>query len=126
VYLINSYLTLQYMFVLLVLPCLVLAYLGQAAFLIANQKSSEHVFFSSIPSKLDVVEHLACLTSSHGYILITLLQYSNTRCLNQLCSVFFNLSEGLATSTYFMLAFLRRWSFLACFLSGESGCTNCQ
>lgn len=60
-YLISSYFTLQYMFVLLVLPCLVLAYLGQAAFLIANQKSSEQVFFSSIPSKLDVVEHLAYL-----------------------------------------------------------------
>jgi K+ transporter len=47
------------MFVLLVLPCLILAYLGQAAFLIANPKSSEQVFFSSIPSKQNVPDHLA-------------------------------------------------------------------
>lgn len=73
------------MFVLLVLPCLVLAYLGQAAFLIANQKSSEQVFFSSIPSKLDVSEHLAYLPFSHGYIPIMLLQYVNCRWLNELC-----------------------------------------
>jgi hypothetical protein len=61
-FLVNTYVihfTLQYMFVLLVLPCLVLAYLGQAAFLIANPKSSEQVFFSSIPSKLNVADHLA-------------------------------------------------------------------
>lgn len=117
------------MFVFLVLPCLVLAYLGQAAFLIANQKSSEQVFFSSIPSKLDGAEHLAYLPFSHGYFPIMLLQYVNSRCLNQLCFLlvfFFNLSGGLATSTYFMLASLCRWSFLACFLSGESRCTNCQ
>jgi KUP system potassium uptake protein len=43
---------------LLVLPCLVLAYLGQAAFLIANQNSSKQIFFSSIPSKF---EHSALL-----------------------------------------------------------------
>ncbi|CAD6259667.1 unnamed protein product [Miscanthus lutarioriparius] len=58
----------QYMFVLLVLPCLVLAYLGQAAFLIANQKSSEQVFFSSIPSgvfwPVFLVANLAALIAS--------------------------------------------------------------
>ncbi|WVZ87070.1 hypothetical protein U9M48_033765 [Paspalum notatum var. saurae] len=58
----------QYMFVLLVLPCLVLAYLGQAAFLIANQKSSELVFFSSTPSgffwPIFLVANLAALIAS--------------------------------------------------------------
>ncbi|CAL5025508.1 unnamed protein product [Urochloa decumbens] len=58
----------QYMFVLLVLPCLVLAYLGQAAFLIANPKSSEQVFFSSIPSgvfwPVFLVANLAALIAS--------------------------------------------------------------
>jgi K+ transporter len=49
------------MFALLVLPCLVLAYLGQGAFLIANQNSSEQIFFSSIPSKADIAEHLPIL-----------------------------------------------------------------
>ncbi|KAL6652048.1 hypothetical protein ACP70R_010973 [Stipagrostis hirtigluma subsp. patula] len=58
----------QSMFVLLVLPCLVLAYLGQAAFLIANQNSSEQIFFSSIPSgafwPVFLVANLAALIAS--------------------------------------------------------------
>ncbi|XP_039819547.1 probable potassium transporter 15 isoform X4 [Panicum virgatum] len=58
----------QYMFMLLVLPCLVLAYLGQAAFLIANPKSSEQVFFSSIPIgvfwPVFLVANLAALIAS--------------------------------------------------------------
>ncbi|KAG1326362.1 hypothetical protein COCNU_01G002960 [Cocos nucifera] len=37
-------------FVFLVLPCLLLGYLGQAAFLMENLTTSEQVFFSSIPS----------------------------------------------------------------------------
>ncbi|MQL97881.1 hypothetical protein Taro_030578 [Colocasia esculenta] len=37
-------------FIFLVLPCLLLGYLGQAAFLMANQSETEQVFFSSIPS----------------------------------------------------------------------------
>ncbi|TVU15801.1 hypothetical protein EJB05_39339 [Eragrostis curvula] len=58
----------QYMFLLLVFPCLVLAYLGQAAFLIANQNSSEQIFFSSIPSgafwPVFLVANLAALIAS--------------------------------------------------------------
>ncbi|KAL6843720.1 hypothetical protein ACP4OV_026291 [Aristida adscensionis] len=58
----------QSMFMLLVLPCLVLAYLGQAAFLIANQKSSELIFFSSIPTgafwPVFLVANLAALIAS--------------------------------------------------------------
>lgn len=46
------YLTcLQLTFVLLVLPCLLLGYLGQAAYLMANQTGADQVFFHSIPSK---------------------------------------------------------------------------
>ncbi|ONK60984.1 uncharacterized protein A4U43_C08F24780 [Asparagus officinalis] len=41
--------SIQKMFVFLVLPCLVLGYLGQAAFLMQNQNASEQVFFSSVP-----------------------------------------------------------------------------
>uniref|UniRef100_A0A0E0KV13 Potassium transporter n=1 Tax=Oryza punctata TaxID=4537 RepID=A0A0E0KV13_ORYPU len=58
----------QSMFVLLVLPCLVLAYLGQGAFLIANQNSSEQIFFSSIPSgvfwPVFLIANLAALIAS--------------------------------------------------------------
>lgn len=40
----------QLTFILLVLPCLLLGYLGQAAFLMANQSEIEQIFFTSIPS----------------------------------------------------------------------------
>lgn len=42
---------LQLTFVFLVLPCLLLGYLGQAAYLMANQSGADQVFFHSIPSK---------------------------------------------------------------------------
>lgn len=44
--------SLQLTFVLLVLPCLMLGYLGQAAYLMENPDGAEQAFFSSIPSKL--------------------------------------------------------------------------
>lgn len=40
----------QVTFVFLVLPCLLLGYLGQAAFLMENLTQNEQIFFSSIPS----------------------------------------------------------------------------
>ncbi|KAG6532381.1 hypothetical protein ZIOFF_006221 [Zingiber officinale] len=40
----------QLTFVFLVLPCLLLGYLGQGAFLLENLTQNEQVFFSSIPS----------------------------------------------------------------------------
>ncbi|ONH90547.1 hypothetical protein PRUPE_8G060500 [Prunus persica] len=40
----------QLTFVLLVLPCLMLGYLGQAAYLMENPDGAEQAFFSSIPS----------------------------------------------------------------------------
>ncbi|XP_072951491.1 potassium transporter 7-like [Typha angustifolia] len=40
----------QLTFMFLVLPCLLLGYLGQAAFLMENLTANEQVFFSSIPS----------------------------------------------------------------------------
>ncbi|KAF6140657.1 hypothetical protein GIB67_013950 [Kingdonia uniflora] len=40
----------QLTFVFLVLPCLLLGYLGQAAFLMKNQDKYEQVFFSSVPN----------------------------------------------------------------------------
>ncbi|XP_062077124.1 potassium transporter 7-like [Humulus lupulus] len=39
----------QLTFVFLVLPCLLLGYLGQAAYLMANQTGADQVFFHSIP-----------------------------------------------------------------------------
>ncbi|KAJ3698504.1 hypothetical protein LUZ61_002209 [Rhynchospora tenuis] len=42
--------SIQYTLALFVLPCLLLGYFGQAAFLIANQSTSQQIFFSSIPS----------------------------------------------------------------------------
>ncbi|KAF7010693.1 hypothetical protein CFC21_025077 [Triticum aestivum] len=58
----------QFMFVLLVLPCLVLAYLGQAAFLIASEKTPEHIFFASIPGNafwpVFLLANLAALIAS--------------------------------------------------------------
>lgn len=45
--------SLQLTFVFLVLPCLILGYLGQAAYLIQNPAAAEQAFFSSIPSKTD-------------------------------------------------------------------------
>ncbi|ERN11391.1 hypothetical protein AMTRI_Chr04g244620 [Amborella trichopoda] len=39
----------QITFVFLVLPCLLLGYLGQAAFLMENQTKAEQVFFASVP-----------------------------------------------------------------------------
>ena len=44
----------QLTFVFLVFPCLLLGYLGQAAFLMENLSQNEQVFFSSIPSKLEL------------------------------------------------------------------------
>jgi hypothetical protein len=44
--------SLQLTFVCLVLPCLMLGYLGQAAYLIENPNAADQAFFSSIPSKL--------------------------------------------------------------------------
>lgn len=40
----------QLTFIFLVLPCLLLGYLGQAAFLMENPTQNEQVFFSSMPS----------------------------------------------------------------------------
>ncbi|KAK6916120.1 Potassium transporter [Dillenia turbinata] len=42
--------SIQLAFVFLVLPCLLLGYLGQAAYLMENQGNYEQVFFSSVPS----------------------------------------------------------------------------
>ncbi|XP_038987770.1 probable potassium transporter 14 isoform X2 [Phoenix dactylifera] len=40
----------QFTFMFLVLPCLLLGYLGQAAFLMENLTENQQIFFSSIPS----------------------------------------------------------------------------
>ncbi|KAF3785600.1 Potassium transporter 7 [Nymphaea thermarum] len=44
----------QATFIFLVLPCLMLGYLGQAAFLMKNLDKSEQVFFSSVPGKSNI------------------------------------------------------------------------
>ncbi|PKA52584.1 Potassium transporter 7 [Apostasia shenzhenica] len=60
----------QLTFVLLVLPCLLLGYLGQAAFLMENPSQNEQVFFSSIPSgtfwPVVVIAMIAALIASRA------------------------------------------------------------
>lgn len=50
---------LQLTFVFLVLPCLLLGYLGQAAYLMENHAGdvAEQAFFSSVPSRLRATSH---------------------------------------------------------------------
>ncbi|CAN6466792.1 unnamed protein product [Victoria cruziana] len=58
----------QATFIFLVLPCLMLGYLGQAAFLMKNLDKSEQVFFSSVPDgafwPVFVIANIAALIAS--------------------------------------------------------------
>ncbi|PQM32552.1 potassium transporter 7 [Prunus yedoensis var. nudiflora] len=60
----------QLTFVLLVLPCLMLGYLGQAAYLMENPAAAEQAFFSSIPSgvfwPVFLVANIAALIASRA------------------------------------------------------------
>ncbi|PQQ01087.1 potassium transporter 7 [Prunus yedoensis var. nudiflora] len=60
----------QLTFVLLVLPCLMLGYLGQAAYLMENPAAAEQAFFSSIPSGLFwpvfLIANIAALIASRA------------------------------------------------------------
>lgn len=60
----------QLTFVLLVLPCLMLGYLGQAAYLMENPDGAEQAFFSSIPSgvfwPVFLVANIAALIASRA------------------------------------------------------------
>ncbi|KAK1295118.1 Potassium transporter 7 [Acorus calamus] len=65
----------QLTFIFLVLPCLLLGYLGQGAFLMKNQESSDQVFFHSIPSEtfwpVVVIANIAALIASRAMITAT-------------------------------------------------------
>ncbi|KAJ6822174.1 potassium transporter 7-like isoform X1 [Iris pallida] len=67
--------SIQLTFSFLVLPCLILGYLGQAAFLMDNQDASEQVFFSSIPSAafwpIFFIANIAALIASRAMITAT-------------------------------------------------------
>ncbi|KAK6241370.1 hypothetical protein SCA6_006759 [Theobroma cacao] len=60
----------QLTFVFLVLPCLLLGYLGQAAYLIGNPNDAEQAFFSSIPSgafwPIFLIANIAALIASRA------------------------------------------------------------
>ncbi|XP_008237376.1 PREDICTED: potassium transporter 7 [Prunus mume] len=60
----------QLTFVLLVLPCLMLGYLGQAAYLMENPDGAEQAFFSSIPSgvfwPVFLIANIAALIASRA------------------------------------------------------------
>ncbi|KAG6482159.1 hypothetical protein ZIOFF_058790 [Zingiber officinale] len=58
----------QFTFVFLVLPCLLLGYLGQGASLMENLTQNEWVFFSSIPRKLDQSISCICVISLLSYL----------------------------------------------------------
>ncbi|KAJ3693494.1 hypothetical protein LUZ60_008974 [Juncus effusus] len=67
--------SIQYTFIIFVLPCLVLGYLGQAAFLLENQSTSQQIFFSSIPSGtfwlVLIISLIAALIASRTMITAT-------------------------------------------------------
>ncbi|KAI4367482.1 hypothetical protein MLD38_023215 [Melastoma candidum] len=68
----------QLTFVFLVLPCLVLGYLGQAAYLMDNHSDYEQVFFSSIPSNVrSQVAHHCCTICRCSFL--AYLNYSKHR-----------------------------------------------
>ncbi|PON81892.1 Potassium transporter [Trema orientale] len=60
----------QLTFVFLVLPCLLLGYLGQAAYLMANHTGAEQVFFHSIPGSafwpVFLIANIAALIASRA------------------------------------------------------------
>lgn len=60
----------QLTFVCLVLPCLMLGYLGQAAYLIENPNAADQAFFSSIPSGafwlVFIIANIAALIASRA------------------------------------------------------------
>ncbi|KAF5743934.1 Potassium transporter 7 [Tripterygium wilfordii] len=60
----------QLTFVFLVMPCLLLGYLGQAAYLMKNQSGAEQVFFSSVPSgafwPILLIANIAALIASRA------------------------------------------------------------
>ncbi|KAG6516974.1 potassium transporter 7-like isoform X1 [Zingiber officinale] len=62
----------QLTFVIIVLPCLLLGYLGQAAFLMENITETQQVFFSSIPSgafwPVFLIATIAALIASRAMI----------------------------------------------------------
>ena len=66
---------LQLTFVFLVLPCLLLGYLGQAAFLMENLDKSQQIFFLSIPSKQNSLSDLLCIAT---YAETKILIYNET------------------------------------------------
>ncbi|XP_038992419.1 potassium transporter 7-like [Hibiscus syriacus] len=69
--------SIQLTFVFLVLPCLLLGYLGQAAYLIGNHNGAEHAFFSSIPSgafqPVLLIANIAALIASRAMTTATFL-----------------------------------------------------
>ncbi|KAK9134277.1 hypothetical protein Syun_013607 [Stephania yunnanensis] len=66
--------SIQLTFVFLVLPCLLLGYLGQAAYLMQNPDGYSQVFFSSVPSRFTL-----SVVTSFGYLppinIITVLSF---------------------------------------------------
>src|ERR1044072_1950294 len=66
---------LQLTFVFLVLPCLLLGYLGQAAYLMENHADGGQAFFSSVPS-------------TYEYISSSIMGFHSLH-LHNLCVVFF-------------------------------------
>ncbi|KAK6945731.1 Potassium transporter [Dillenia turbinata] len=67
--------SIQFTFVFLVLPCLLLGYLGQAAYLMENQGNYEQLFFSSVPSgafwPVLIIAIVAALIASRAMITAT-------------------------------------------------------
>ncbi|XP_022763695.1 potassium transporter 7-like isoform X2 [Durio zibethinus] len=81
----------QLTFVFLVLPCLLLGYLGQAAYLIGNHNGAEQAFFSSIPS----IAELGVMMMTTILVTIVMLLIWQINIIIVLCFVIFFLGLEL-------------------------------
>lgn len=100
---------LQLTFVCLVLPCLMLGYLGQAAYLMENPSGADQAFFSSIPSKLH------CLFLWHSMYFQVLVPVSFIS-----ASIFYQLWNRKRCHQFILSLCLRFELCIACICNGWS------
>ncbi|XP_066364777.1 probable potassium transporter 14 isoform X2 [Miscanthus floridulus] len=96
----------QLTFVFLVLPCLLLGYLGQAAFLMENLDKSQQIFFLSIPSEafwpMVFIATLAALIASRAMttaIFSTIKQATALGCFPRLKIIHTSVTPGFKDKT---------------------------
>lgn len=113
---------LQLTFVFLVLPCLLLGYLGQAAYLLENHNDAAQAFFSSVPSKIAfnkvyeffwICSPLVTGSLSPSFsildILLALFIFTNLLCIKHNFFIYYNLLQALLSGQSFSLLILLLW-----------------